>query len=430
MAEWREFRQQTAVLKIEFTLAQPRSICDQARVTNLTHSLPGLAVGRKLFVLIHDIAFGGEGVARVEDFVVFVPFVIVGEEVEVEITEVKKRFARARLVRVVKAAAERVEPKCRYFGECGGCQYQHIAYEAQLLFKRKQIADLFQRVGGFASAVVEPVVPCPQPYGYRNRIMIRSQWNARKQGLEIGFIRHDNRWVVDITECAIAEPLLNDEIKKVRANPPPKGGIKVALRVAPEGWDVPRDSFFQNNFFLLPKLVETVRGLLQEGGARFLVDAYCGVGFFGIATADLVERFVGVEYDRMAVTAARKNMARHGVANGEIIEGDTTKALPGLLQKCAAESTAVVLDPPRAGCSPESLATLRETRPSQIIYVSCHPATLARDLHLLCADGVYELAKVIPHDMFPQTQHVECVADVRLNPKPEVEPRMDTDGHG
>ena len=373
-----------------------------------------VVLGARLMVTIHDLAFGGEGVGRVEEFVVFVPFVIVGEEVEVEVTEVKKRFARAKLLRVVKASPERVTPPCRYFGECGGCQYQHIAYEAQLGFKRKQIADLFQRVGGFDGAVVEPVVACPQPYGYRNRIMIRSQWNKVKQGLEIGFIRHDNRWVVDIEECAIAEPALNEQIKEVRANPPPKGGIKVALRVLPTGWEVPRDSFFQNNFFLLPQLVATVRERLRVGGARFLVDAYCGVGFFGLEAADLVERFVGVEYDRMAVTAARRNAVTRGVTNGEFIEGDTTALLPELLRKFAPESTAVVLDPPRAGCSPESLATLRATRPAQIIYVSCHPATLARDLQVLCAEGVYELVKVFPHDMFPQTQHVECVAEVRL----------------
>ena len=374
---------------------------------------PDLAVGARLIVTIHDLAFGGEGVARVADFVVFVPFVIVGEEVEVELTEVKKRFARARLVRVVKASPERVTPLCRYFGDCGGCQYQHIAYAAQLAFKRKQIADLFQRVGGFAAALIEPVVPCPQPYGYRNRIMIRSQWNKVKQGLEIGFIRADNRWVVDVESCAIAEPALNEQITHVRAHPPHKGGIKVVLRVAPEGWEVPKDSFFQNNFFLLPKLVEVVRERLRDGGTRFLVDAYCGVGFFALELANLVERFVGVELDQLAVKSARRNAERRGCANGEFQIGRTEDLLPSLLAQFSAAATTLVIDPPRTGCPPASLELLRQVRPQQIIYVSCHPATLARDLQLLCADGVYELVKVIPLDMFPQTQHVECVADLR-----------------
>ena len=140
--------------------------------------------------------------------------------------------------------------------------------------KQKQIADLFERVGKMSRTVVAPVIPCPAPYAYRNRIMIRSQWNGPAKKLEIGFIRTDNKFVEDITECKIAEPALNEQITSVRAHPPPKGGIKVVLRVQPENWQVPRDSFFQNNFFLLPKLVATVRDFLHASGARHLIDLY------------------------------------------------------------------------------------------------------------------------------------------------------------
>jgi len=372
------------------------------------------AVGSQLAVAIRDIAFGGEGVARLDDFVIFVPFVLTGEEVLVEIIEVKRNFARARLLKVLKASADRVQPPCRYFGDCGGCQYQHIDYRAQLRLKHKQIADLFERIGGFAQTLVEAVIPCPQPYGYRNRIMIRSQWDKFKQGLNVGFIRHDNRLVADIEECKIAEPALNEQIKHARAHPPPKGGLKVVLRLAPEGWEVPPDSFFQNNFFLLPRLIEAVRQRLRDSGARHLVDAYCGVGFFGIELADEVESFAGIEIDLMAIKAARRNAARRGRTNGELIHGDVAAVLAGLLQRYSAEATAVLLDPPRAGCSRPNLELLRQTRPAQIIYVSCHPATLARDLNRLCGDRAYELVKVIPLDMFPQTQHIECVADLRV----------------
>ena len=268
-----------------------------------------LKTGDKISLTIHDIAFGGEGVGRVDDFVIFVPFVLVGEIVEVEITEVKKNFARAKLLRVEKSSPERVAPECRYFTQCGGCQYQHIDYATQLRFKHKQISDLFERVGKIPADKIAPVIPSPQPYGYRNRIMIRSQWNGPAKKLVIGFIRADNNFVEDIEECKIAEPAISEQIKNVRANPPPKGGIKIVLRIPPENWDVPQDSFFQNNFFLLPKLVETVRGFFETGGAKHLVDLYCGVGFFGIELADLVESFVGVEYDRLAIKAAQKNLA-------------------------------------------------------------------------------------------------------------------------
>jgi 23S rRNA (uracil1939-C5)-methyltransferase len=375
-------------------------------------------VGDRVVVTIHDIAFGGEGVARLNDFVVFVPFVALGEEVEVEITEVKKRFARAKLLRLVQASPDRVEPLCPYFGECGGCQYQHVRYPRQLEIKQKQIADLFRRIGGFSADVIAPLVPCPEPYGYRNRVMIRSQWDKFKQGLNIGFIRADSRLVIDIAECKISEPAINEQIRQVRANPPPKGGIKVTLRIPPEGWEVPPHSFFQNNFFLLPALVETARDHIRRSGVRFLVDAYCGVGFFSLELADLVEWFIGVELDAPAVKAARANARKRNRTNGEFIRGATEEFLPNILTRFRAEETAILLDPPRTGCPADSLQLLRQTRPKQVIYVSCHPATLARDLNVLCADGVFELTRVVPLDMFPQTQHVECVADLRCAAHP------------
>ena len=398
--------------------------------------------GDQLTLTIQDIAFGGEGVGRAsvskagngesktqsspdggatpdprssipDLFVVFVPFVLVDEVVEVEITEVKKNFARAKLLRVVQPSPERVVPECRYFGQCGGCQYQHVGYAAQLRLKHKQIADLFQRIGGFEQARVAPVIPSPRPYGYRNRIMIRSQWNKPEQKLNIGFVRWDCGLVEDIEECKIAEPALNEEIRRVRAHPPPKGGIKIVLRMSPENWDVPPDSFFQNNLSLLPKLVETVRGFLRHSGIRQLVDLYCGVGFFGIELADAVESFVGVEYDQRAIQSARRNAAARNISNGEFIASTVEAALPEVLKKFSPEQTAVLLDPPRKGCWPQTLQLLREMKPAQVIYVSCHPATMARDLNILCGNSVFELARVQPLDMFPQTQHVECVADLR-----------------
>jgi tRNA/tmRNA/rRNA uracil-C5-methylase (TrmA/RlmC/RlmD family) len=376
------------------------------------------APGQTLRLTIDDIAFGGEGVGRVDDFVVFVPFVALGETVEVELVEVKKRFARARLLQVLEPSPDRVAPACRYFGQCGGCQYQHLDYPAQLRIKHKQACDLFQRIGGIDPRRVEAVIPCPAPYGYRNRIMIRSQWDKFKQGLNIGFLRADNRLVVDIEECKIAEPVLNEQILRVRQQPPPKGGIKVVLRAAAEGWEVPRDSFFQNNFFLLPRLVETVGARLRDGGSRFLLDAYCGVGFFSIELGGLVEEFAGVEVDVAAIQAARHNARTHGRSNGQFLAGRAEELLPRMLGRFEARSTTVILDPPRTGCPAEMLQALRETGPRQVLYVSCHPATLARDLNVLCAGNVFEVTKIVPLDMFPQTQHIECVADVRLTARP------------
>jgi tRNA/tmRNA/rRNA uracil-C5-methylase (TrmA/RlmC/RlmD family) len=362
---------------------------------------------------VTDLAFGGEGVARLDEFVIFVPFTAVGDTVEVEITEVKKRFARGKITRILGPSPDRVQPPCPYFGICGGCQYQHLSYAAQLQAKHKQVSDLFQRLAHINGDIVQPVIPCPQEYGYRNRIMIRSQWDKFKQGLNIGYIRADSRLVVDIDSCLIAEPALNEEIKRVKQDPPPKGGLKVVLRIPPEGWHVPPDSFFQNNFHLLPKMVELVRERFRSGGARHLVDVYCGVGFFAIELADLVEGCVGVEVDLLAVKAARRNAAVRSRRNCEFVAGAVEDLLPELVSRFSPQATAVLLDPPRKGCQNETLELLRRVRPKQVIYVSCHPATMARDLNILCGQDVFKLAQVIPLDMFPQTMHVECVADLR-----------------
>ena len=377
----------------------------------------GAAVAEQVRLRVGDVAFGGEGVARLDDFVVFVPFTAPGEVVEAELTEIKKRFARGRLLRVIEASPERVEPPCPYFGQCGGCQYQHLAYQAQLDLKHKQVCDLFQRIGEMDPHLVAPVMPCPEPFGYRNRIMVRTQWDKPRQCLNLGFLRADNRLVVDIEECKIAEPAINQQLKAVRANPPPKGGLKVVLRIAPEGWDVPPDSFFQNNFFLLPRLVEVVRQRLTTAGTRHLVDVYCGVGFFSIELADVVERYWGVEYDGLAIRAARRNAKARDRVNGEFLEGRAEDLLPTLTGRFPARSATVLLDPPRKGCRPELLQLLRDTRPAQIVYISCHPATMARDLNILCAEGVFKMAQVVPLDMFPQTAHIECVADLRSEPQ-------------
>ena len=239
--------------------------------------------------------------------------------------------------------------------------------------------------------------------------------------LLVGFRKRNSHWVVEIDDCKIAEPALNAQIPEVRANPPKRGGIKVNLRITPEDWIVPDHSFFQTNYFMLPRMVEAVRKVFQSNGSEYLIDTYCGVGFFAIELASLAKRYAGVEYDKGAIKAARENATKFGGDNGEFIEGRTEDLLPGLLAKFDAQNTSVILDPPRRGCAPAALEQLREVRPSQVIYISCHPATLARDLNILCADGVYRLEQVIPIDMFPHTQHVECITDLRLNKPSEPE---------
>jgi tRNA/tmRNA/rRNA uracil-C5-methylase (TrmA/RlmC/RlmD family) len=373
-----------------------------------------LRVGETLKTRVGNLAFGGEGVARHLEFVIFVPFVLPGEDAEITITEVRKHYARGRLLRLLTNSPDRVSPRCPYFGECGGCQYQHLRYDRQTELKQQQIIELLRRVGGFVDPPVRAPIPCPVPYAYRNRIMVRSQWIGAEQRLVIGFLRHDNRLVVDVEQCAIAEPALNQQLLEVRRAPPPRGGLKVMLRIPPEDWQVPPDSFFQNNFHLLPELVRTVGKQLTHSGVRHLIDAYCGVGFFALSVAAQLDSFIGIELDKPAIRSARANAAARAALNGEFVCGAVEELLPEAVQRLDPAKTAVILDPPRRGCHRTGLDTLLTARPTQIIYVSCHPATLARDLNILCRNGVYHLVDLTPLDMFPQTQHVECVADLRL----------------
>jgi len=388
---------------------------ESTEIIKKTEAITRPEIGKIVKIKIDNIAFGGEGVGRVEGFVVFVPLVIEGEVVEAKIIEVKKSFARGELVKIINPSPIRINAECKYFGNCGGCQYQHIRYEDQLKIKQQQIIELFKRIGGFSEDKVAPVIACPQTFNYRNRILVRSQWNGKAKKLLVGFRKRNSHWVVEINDCKIAEPALNKQIPEVRANPPKRGGIKINLRVAPEDWIVPDHSFFQTNFFILSKMVNKVRKIFQSNNSEYLVDTYCGVGFFAIELANLAKKFVGVESDKLAIKAAQENSIKFGAENGEFIEGRTEDLLPELLEKFSPNKTSVILDPPRKGCAPSAIEQLRKVKPSQIIYISCHPATLARDLNILCADGVYRLEHVYPIDMFPHTQHIECITDLRLN---------------
>jgi tRNA/tmRNA/rRNA uracil-C5-methylase (TrmA/RlmC/RlmD family) len=369
-------------------------------------------VGDRLEVEIVDMAFGGEGVGKLEGFVIFVPFVITGEAALVEITESKKDFARAKLLQILNPSPDRVDPKCQYFGECGGCQYQHIDYKAQQHIKLEQVKNLFRRIGKFSPELIDNLIPCPTPFAYRNRIMIRRQWDKNRQRAIYGFLRGQSRLAFDLERCEIAEEALNEQLLEVRKNPPPRNMQKVVLRMMPDDWEIHRESFFQNNFHLLPKLVEVVREQISDASTKYLVDAYCGIGFFSISLADLLESFVGIDIDKQCILPAQKNLRARGITNGEFLLGKTEEHIDALLDRFPSKDTTIILDPPRKGCRKEGLEMLLKASPKQVIYVSCHPATLARDLKWLCENG-YALQNVTPLDMFPQTQHVECVADLR-----------------
>ena len=377
---------------------------------------------------IDDITNLGFGVGRVDGFVVMVPYALSGERVRARVFRNQKNYAEADLIEVIKPSPDRIKPKCALFGVCGGCQYQHLSYEAQLRWKQKQIKDLMERIGEIKDAKVEPTHPSPAIFGYRSKLTPHYE-RPRKDGeMPIGFIMQGRRNViVDVPQCPIASKAINeamlairDEIK-ARANTFKRGGT-ILLRdtlqgVITDNRQVASEKvgeltlkfvageFFQNNPFILPELLDFA--ICEAKGSKYLVDAYCGVGGFALWGARHFEKVMGVEISENSILCAKENAKSNNISNCEFISGKAEKIFAEI--PFMGEETSMVIDPPRAGCDEAFLKQLIAFSPKKLVYVSCGPDTQARDLKYLVARG-YKILKLQPFDLFPQTRHVENVA--------------------
>ncbi|MEA3188898.1 MAG: rRNA (uracil1939-C5)-methyltransferase [Chthoniobacter sp.] len=339
---------------------------------------------------IDDVAFGGKGVGRTEGKVVFVPFTVPGETVTAQIVKQKKNFAEAALLSVQDESGDRVPPPCPYFGRCGGCSYQHMSYERQLGIKARQVEQTLRRVGRLAEVPMRAIIPSPSEYGYRNRIRVHVSDGV------VGFYAFDRHELIDIEQCPIAMPEVNAELRKLRGQQVQDGDYTLSARE--------RERFFsQTNDAVAAELLAVVRDIVKDGQAS-LVDAYCGSGFFAKQLAHLFKSVCGIEENEFAVARARRNAAPHE----QYIAGDVATHLGEVLREQSLDETTLLLDPPALGLEPRVLDFVLGSPPREIIYVSCNPATLARDLAGLSRD--YALQSVTPLDMFPQTAEIEVVA--------------------
>lgn len=344
---------------------------------------------------IGDVAFGGKAVGRLADGrACFVRDAIPGERAEVRVVRETKRFVEAALERIVEASPSRVKPPCPYFGTCGGCSYQHISYERQVALKTAQVRESLRRLGGIADPMVLEGVPAPEPYNYRNRITVH------RHGGRIGFHRRDGRGIVDIEGCLIASEEVNRKLHQLRKEPYREGP-----RVLRE--HATRMGFHQTNDAVAELLLAEVADICGDGGA-LLVDAYCGDGFFARRLADSFERVIGIEWNERSVARAREMAG----SNESYLEGDVAEHLFVVLDgRPAAGAVTVILDPPSQGVDARVCDALSGGVADRIVYVSCNPGTLSRDVKAL-ASG-YELVSARPFDMFPQTAEVEVVAVLR-----------------
>ncbi len=382
----------------------------------------------------------------------------------------RRRQARPRRVEISEIhqpSPLRTQVPCPVFGTCGGCQLQHMRYEAQLEWKRSIVRQLLQEIGGFADPPLLETVPCDDPWHYRNHM----RFSVNRDG-QPGLTARGTHRVLPLTSCPIAHEQINRTLSALSqvANARPQVLIRcgaasgqvliqphpmpeVTRQLAAFGLDLRSEtieevlggetfrirpsSFFQTNTAQAEKMVQMVLqgvsglvpargtttcngtpcGYQENGGWRgggrdglTVADVYCGVGTFALLLARYVSKVIAIEESASAIKDAQWNL--HNVNNVEILKGKTEDLLPGL----AAQLDGLVLDPPRAGCQREVLDALIAHPIIRIVYVSCDPATLARDLNVLChRHSTYRLCSVQPLDMFPQTVHIECVAVLERN---------------
>ncbi len=376
----------------------------------------------------------GSGIGRVDGWVVFVPFSLPGEKIRARVYRNDKNCSHADLLDVLVPSPDRVEPRCPLFGECGGCQYQHLDYRKQLDWKTRQVGELMKHMAG----IEFPVNPClstDQTWHYRSKIT--PHFDGPRDGVigPIGFLANGQRFkIVDVPQCLIAMDEINAALPEIRSGIRAKAntfkrGSTVLMRAT--GGRVESDfkataservgdltfqflagDFFQNNPFILPAFTGHVARQASSGGARFLVDAYCGSGLFALTLARHFEKVAGVEVSETSCEWARKNAAANQIANATFLTAPAEHIFAEI--NFPAQEAALVIDPPRKGCTPEFIDQLLAYGPARLVYVSCDPATQVRDLKLL-GHGGYQLENVQPFDLFPHTRHLECVMTLVKN---------------
>jgi 23S rRNA (uracil1939-C5)-methyltransferase len=443
-------------------------------------------LGQEIETVIESYGHEGEGVARFQDFTIFIPGALKGETVKAKVVAVKKNYARAKVLQVLTAVPERVKPSCPIYALCGGCQLQHLDYRAQLELKRQRVIDAVERIGGLKGVTVHTTIGMKEPWRYRNKVQYPV--GLYKNRLALGFYRQGTHCLVPVSDCLIQPLITNKVAAKVKelANQyklpvynekTGKGLLRhVLIKTAyltgevmvvlvingdyfPVGPRIARDlaaafpqikSIVQNinrtrgNVILgdtnqvlwgSDGIVEKVGGLSFKFSAgsffqvnpvqtqtlygkavdyadlswrELVLDAYAGVGSLTLFLAKKAKQVYGIEVSPQAVANAKENAVLNGINNVRFITGAVERELPKLVAGQLVFDVAV-LDPPRSGCEERVLKSLAQNMIKRIVYVSCNPSTMARDLKILAGCG-YRTEEIQPVDMFPHTFHVETVA--------------------
>ena len=380
-------------------------------------------------IQIERILPGGVGLAHAAGKTLLVSLAAPGDHLRVQVEREQGNVLFASVVEVLTPSPVRVEPPCPYFGRCGGCDFQQLTYEAQLAAKADIIADCLHRI-----ARVDPVPPItvhPSPNNWRYRV--RATWQIDKEKREIGYYERGSRRVCDVEYCAVLMPELQQTLERVRSTewaefPPDLKHLdavagennvslspafaefetnELSLRVGNEVYQYNADSFFQINPALLPEMVEFA--LSEAAGGDTAVDLYCGVGLFTVPLSRRFANVVAVEANPVATRFARRNLAN--LTNARVLTATVADWMRAH-SRSMSDVDFILLDPPRAGAESVVVKGMLDLRPQRISYVSCDPATLARDLKKLISGG-YTIDSIAGFDLFPQTHHVETVVLLR-----------------
>ena len=369
--------------------------------------------------------FGGEGIAAHEGKVCFVEGAIPGETVEARVLQDKKNFLRAKTLRVIEASPDRVEAPCPHYGVCGGCQYQHVSYEAERRFKESQVSETLERLAG-VKVPVSPMLYSDHEYGYRNSAAFHVQWAPKAKRSILSFIATDNVSSVAVKRCDILDrrldPLLRTpfsfkgSVKKIGFKLSENGEIVsdqderfFRVKLGRETLLVNSKGFFQTNLRVTEFLAAQVKQWVDRAAPDMFFDLYAGVGTFSWLCAGDMPKTFCVEENPFSISALRMNREEKRAVSLEIVPGRVEKVFPALWARAAAKKAVVLMDPPRQGLEKglaQKMATLEGA--GVLIYISCDIPTLARDLKILLSEGHFSVSQVVPFDMFPRTKHIEA----------------------
>lgn len=398
-------------------------------------------------VTLNKLVYGGDALGRLpDDRAVFVPFALPEERVRIRLTEEKPRYARGELLQVLQPSSERIPPRCSHFGTCGGCHYQQMSYTKQLQAKTEILIEQMERIGGISSPPVQPIIPSPNTWNYRNQV----QFHLTTEG-RVGYLAARSQQAIRIEECHLPEPPINrlwpaldiepipglqrvgirlgeaDELMLVlegKDPTPPEFQVELPLSAVYRGpgkttllagddhlsipvldkhFHVSATSFFQVNTPMAGAMVEHVLANLPPDPQMTVIDAYCGVGLFSLFLAPRVSKLIGIEQSPSACYDFSLNLDEYD--HVELHPSAVDEILPHL----ESHPDVILVDPPRAGLGRRVRDAILALEPMRVIYVSCDPATLARDARHLIAGG-YRLIQITPFDLFPQTYHLESIS--------------------